>query len=131
MHPYAIRLAFGDLSEINVKVIGRFLQEVPSGLCAVIYQHLEKETGELNPQHPLSFTGNCNFIPSADGGSLISQSPAIFYSGDSKIYSFSNFINGLPAPDSLSRLYILQSEEEVSKSKPLDSLGHAVFELSL
>ena len=41
MHPYAIRLAFGILSEINVTVIGRFLHEVPSGLCAVIYQHLE------------------------------------------------------------------------------------------
>ena len=94
MHPYAIRLAFGDLSEINVTVIGKFLHDVPSGLCAVIYQHLEKETGELNPKHPLSFAGHCNFIPSGDSGSLISQSPAIFYSGDSKIYSFSNFING-------------------------------------
>jgi len=38
MHPYASRLAIGDiLKEINVTVIGKFIDEVPSGLCAVTY----------------------------------------------------------------------------------------------
>jgi hypothetical protein len=37
MHPYATRLAFGDLSEIHVKFIGKFVNEVPSGFCAVAY----------------------------------------------------------------------------------------------
>jgi hypothetical protein len=37
MHPYANRLGFKDLKEINVAVIGKFPDDVPSGLCAVIY----------------------------------------------------------------------------------------------
>jgi hypothetical protein len=41
MHPYATRLGIGDLSVINVAVIGKFDHEVPSGLCAVTYLHLE------------------------------------------------------------------------------------------
>ena len=131
MHPYATRIGFGDLKDINVTFIGKFDHEVPSGLCAVTYQHLELETGELNPEHPLSFTGHCVFRPTGDGGSLISHSPAIFYSGDSQIYSFSNFINGQPAPDSLIRLYILTPEEEVSKSKPLASQLNTVMGLGI
>jgi hypothetical protein len=37
MHPYASLLGFGDLKEISVAVIGKFPDDVPSGLCAVIY----------------------------------------------------------------------------------------------
>jgi hypothetical protein len=37
MHPYASLLGFIDLKEINVAVIGKFFDEVPSGLCAVTY----------------------------------------------------------------------------------------------
>ena len=130
MHPYATHLGFGDLSEINVTVIGKFDHEVPSGLCTVTYQHLELETGEVITQHPLSFTGHGIFTPT-DGESLISHSPAIFYSGDSQIYSFSNFINGQPAPDSLIRHYILTPEEEVSKSKPLASQVNTVMGIGI
>ena len=41
MHPYATRLGFEDLTEIKVGVIGKFHHEVPSGLCAVTYMHLD------------------------------------------------------------------------------------------
>ena len=41
MHPYATRLGFGDITEIKVAVIGMFPHEVPSGLSAVTYQHLD------------------------------------------------------------------------------------------
>jgi hypothetical protein len=88
MRPYASSLELTE--EINVEVIGKFVNEVPSGLCAVTYQHFDKEMGQLNPSHPLSFTGHCIFTPTEDGRSLISESSATFYRGDSLFNTISH-----------------------------------------
>jgi hypothetical protein len=33
MHPYAKKLGYGEPKEIEVSIIGKFINEVPSGLC--------------------------------------------------------------------------------------------------
>jgi hypothetical protein len=87
IHPYAKHLGYEEQAEeIEVSILGHFIDEVPSGLCAVAYQHLSEDSGELDPTHPLSFTGLCIFSSSGDGRrSLISDCPATFYRGDSYI----------------------------------------------
>ena len=39
MHPYAKELSYGEPREIEVLIHGKFIDEVPSGLCSVTYQH--------------------------------------------------------------------------------------------
>jgi hypothetical protein len=39
MHPYSRHLGKGEPAEIEVSIIGKFVDEVPSGLCSVTYQH--------------------------------------------------------------------------------------------
>jgi hypothetical protein len=112
MHPYADHIGSEKLGEIEVSVLGKFTHLGPSGLCAVAYQHQNEETGKLDPFHQLSFTGYCIFkcIYELDGPpTLISDSPATFYLGDSRIYSLSNFHHGRPAVGSLCRIYRLES----------------------
>ena len=113
MHPYADHIGSEKLGEIEVSVLGKFTHLGPKGLCAVAYQHQNEESGKQDQTHPLSFTGYCIFtacIYEVDGPAmLISDSPATFFLGDSRIYSFSNFHYGRPAVDSLCRIYRLES----------------------
>ena len=39
MHPYAKELSYGEPREIEVLIHGKFIDEVPSGLCSVTYKH--------------------------------------------------------------------------------------------
>jgi hypothetical protein len=45
MHPYARQLGYGKPEKIEISIIGKFDNEVPSGLCSVTYQHKSEESG--------------------------------------------------------------------------------------